>query len=282
MVLNHTEPAVEDAIVQVMQHWLDRGADAWRLDAAYAVSTAFWARVLPRVRHTHPQTWFEAEVIHGDYTAFVRDSTADTVTQYELWKAIWSSINDRNFYELDWALRRHSEMLRAFAPATFIGNHDVTRIASQVADPGHLPHAIVLLTTLGGTPGIYAGDEYAMQGIKEQRVGGDDAIRPEFPVDGPGSLPISDTAVYGLYQRLVGLRRRDARLHLATSESIRLANDQYVIQLADGAGNTLLVALNLADRPLEVPDANQVVDADPITSQAPDVIAPHGWGILAT
>ena len=29
---------------------LRRGADGWRLDAAYAVPDQFWAKVLPRVR----------------------------------------------------------------------------------------------------------------------------------------------------------------------------------------------------------------------------------------
>lgn len=69
-------------------------------------------------------------------------------------------------------------MLASFPPATFIGNHDVTRIATQITDPHHLPHAVVLLTMLGGTPTIYSGDEYALHGIKEHRTGGDDAIRP--------------------------------------------------------------------------------------------------------
>ena len=81
-----------------MSHWLDRGADGWRLDAAYAVPETFWAQVLPRVRRVHPQAWFLAEVIHGDYGAFAAASGVDSVTQYELWKAIWSSINYTNFH----------------------------------------------------------------------------------------------------------------------------------------------------------------------------------------
>lgn len=88
LVLDHENPEVQEHVMSVMRYWLDRGADAWRLDAAYAVSTAFWTTVLPQVRARHPDCWFEAEVLHGDYAAFVRDSTADTVTQYELWKAI--------------------------------------------------------------------------------------------------------------------------------------------------------------------------------------------------
>ena len=37
VALNHAEPAVQDYAARVLSHWLDRGADGWRLDAAYAV-----------------------------------------------------------------------------------------------------------------------------------------------------------------------------------------------------------------------------------------------------
>ena len=180
ITLNHGNPAVADYVVDVMGHWLGRGADGWRLDAAYAVPEAFWANVLPRVRRQHPQAWFVAEVIHGDYAGFVAGSGVDSVTQYELWKAVWSSLNDGNFHELDWALQRHNDFLSRFSPQTFVGNHDVTRIASRLDRSEHLAHALVLLFTTGGVPTIYAGDELGYRGVKEDRIGGDDAVRPEF------------------------------------------------------------------------------------------------------
>ena len=43
VALDHASPATEDLVVQVMTHWLERGVDGWRLDAAYAVPPAFWA-----------------------------------------------------------------------------------------------------------------------------------------------------------------------------------------------------------------------------------------------
>ena len=135
-----------------MTHWLRRGADGWRLDAAYAVPDRFWAQVLPRVREEFGDAWFVGEVIHGDYSAHVREAGVDSVTQYELWKAIWSSLNDGNFHELDWALQRHNDFLDVFVPMTFIGNHDVTRIASKLENTRHLEHALVILLTIGGTP----------------------------------------------------------------------------------------------------------------------------------
>jgi cyclomaltodextrinase len=51
--LDHANPAVADHVVEVMCHWLDRGAAGWRLDAAYAVPSAFWATVLPRALESH-------------------------------------------------------------------------------------------------------------------------------------------------------------------------------------------------------------------------------------
>ena len=100
----------------------------------------------------------------------VEAATFDSATQYELWKAIWSSLNDGNFFELDWALQRHNGFLASFAPLTFIGNHDVTRIASRLERPEHVAHALVILLTVGGVPSVYAGDEFGFRGVKEERL----------------------------------------------------------------------------------------------------------------
>ena len=288
IALDHDNPDVVAYTVDVMRHWLRRGADGWRLDAAYAVPDRFWAQVLPRVREEFPDAWFVGEVIHGDYSARVRQSGFDSVTQYELWKAIWSSINDGNFHELDWALVRHNEFLDDFVPMTFVGNHDVTRIASQLENTRHLEHALVILFTTGGTPSVYAGDESAYRGIKEERFGGDDAVRPEFTAPLMG-VDEQGHDVFRLHQYLIGLRRRHPWLHAARTSPRSLTNTQYVYETRSDS-DALLVALNVDDAPLSVSLAElgfgqgQVVAGSgaPAQSVVGDAeIPPHGWLIIA-
>ena len=136
LTLDHSKPAVVDFVADIMLHWLRKGIAGWRLDVAYAVPPRFWAETIGRVRGEFPNALFLGEVIHGDYAQIVADGRLDTVTQYELWKAIWSSIKDVNFWELAWALDRQAELCRDFVPQTFVGNHDVTRIASQIGETG--------------------------------------------------------------------------------------------------------------------------------------------------
>ena len=297
VTFDHRSPAVIDYTVDVMTHWLGRGADGWRLDAAYAVPEEFWAQVLPRVRQAHPECWFVAEVIHGDYSTFAAGSGVDSVTQYELWKAIWSSLNDGNFHELDWALQRHNGFLDTFTPLTFVGNHDVTRIASKVHRPEHVGHALVLLFTVGGIPSVYAGDELGYRALKEERAGGDDAVRPEFTTP-PADLDGDAGDTLALHSYLIGLRRRHPWLYEARTEALHLDNRGYIYavhavhaaQENRRGDDTLLVALNIGDAPLALPvedltgrPAELIAGsgAPPREVVSRTVVAPHGWLILA-
>lgn len=141
--LDHGGAEVRSYVADVMRYWLDQGATGWRLDAAYSVDSEFWREVLHQVRTTHPHAFIFDEVIHGDYAQIIADTSMDSVTQYELWKAIWSSLKDENFFELDWCIKRHNVStglaLPSISPRNTKADHRGRRNAQEHRIRQHQP-----------------------------------------------------------------------------------------------------------------------------------------------
>ncbi|MDR2931272.1 MAG: alpha-amylase [Propionibacteriaceae bacterium] len=256
--LDHSHAEVETYVVETMSQWLDHGADGWRLDAAYRVPMSFWSTVLARVRARHPQMMTMAEIIHGDYANLAAAGGFDSITQYELWKAIWSSVNDRNPHELAWTLARHDANHGRQLPWLFVGNHDVTRIASQVSLAGARV-ACAIIMTVAGTPSVYYGDEWGWTGIKEDRVGGDDAIRPALPAT-PEPPTGEAAATLRWTQLAIRLRRTHCWLATAKTTVVDCTHERVVWRSEDEQTRWIQTELQFRDDPsLTVTDADGVV-----------------------
>ena len=188
-------------------------------------------------------------------------------------------------------LRRNAELLRSFVPWTFIGNHDTTRIASQLSDERRAPHAVALLMTLPGTPAIYYGDEDGLRAVKEERLGGDDAIRPELPAS-PEDRPAGP--VRALHQALIGARRRLPWLHDAEVEALHLDNTVLSLRMrprrpegedAEDPEAVLVLSLEESEVWLPVAGRSHVLasthDAPPPRPERDGVVLPPlGWAVL--
>ena len=275
--LNHANPNVLDWAVDVAKFWIERGVDGFRLDAAYAIPSSFLAAFADRTRAIRPDLFLVGEVIHGDYSRTAKEGHLASITQYELWKAIWSSLNDGNFFELAHALKRHADYCQQFIPWNFVGNHDVTRIATQLTDRRHLGHALAVLFTLPGIPAIYAGDEQGAQGTKYHRAGGDADIRRPPPMR-PNELSGRHLDIWQLHRELIAVRR--ARPWLATGSLSVLHVDKRTITLEVRANaGRLVTVLNTEDKTVtcKVP-----ADFTPVAGHASAELPPHSWGVWAT
>ena len=133
-------------------------------------------------------------------------------------------------------------------------------------------------------PSIYYGDEQAFRGVKEQRAGGDDEVRPAFPAT-PAELSPDGWPVYRLHQDLIGLRRRHPWLDRARTSVQHLTNEAFAFQaVADDAG--ILVLLNVGDTsfrfPVDVAGFAVAETPDPGTRPADPALVPgHSWVILS-
>jgi glycosidase len=191
----------------------------------------------------------------------------------------------------------------------------VTRLASRLADERHLGHALAVLFTVGGVPSVYYGDEQAFRGVKEDRVGGDDEIRPAFPAR-PDDLAPYGLPTYRLHQRLIALRRRHPWLVRARTTSEHLTNLTVALTSTagnDGAGNgeagndetgngeaghnkagngggesrgpRIVTLLNVGDEPYRFPVETEglTIEETSATSHPgdPALVPAHGWTVLS-
>ena len=150
-----------------------------------------------------------------------------------------------------------------------------------------MTHALVLLFTTGGVPTIYAGDELGSHGVKEERAGGDDAVRPEFGPP-PAQPDAAGRETLNLHQYLIGLRRRNPWLHEAKTTALQLDNRTYAYETRNG-DDALIVALNIDDSPMRLPVASLIggpaqlvggTAAPPEEIVSDVVVPPQGWLVL--
>ena len=101
----------------------------------------------------HPDAWFVGEVIHGDYAGDRGRSRASTRSpSTNCGRRSGAASTTATSTSWTGPCSGTTSSSTPSCRMTFVGNHDVTRIASQLDEPRHLAHALVLLLTIGGVP----------------------------------------------------------------------------------------------------------------------------------
>jgi cyclomaltodextrinase len=168
--LNLKNPDVVHHLFEAAAAWIrDYHLDGLRLDAADHLDLEFMQNLASQCRSLKPDFWLVGEMVGGDYNRCLVKANLDSVTNYECYKSLYSSHRDRNFFEIGFTLRRQSGEYGLYRSAnlyTFVDNHDVTRLASNLIDQVHLYPVYCLLFTMPGVPSIYYGSEFGLTGIK--------------------------------------------------------------------------------------------------------------------
>ena len=237
--LNLRNEEVVQHIFSCIGQWVEEfDIDGLRLDVAYCLDHDFLRRLRSYCDSLKPDFFLVGETLHGDYKQWMNDQMLHSVTNYECYKGLYSSFNSMNMFEIN-----HS-LLRQFGPEnwtlykgkhlfSFVDNHDVTRVASILNNPEHLPLIYALAFGMPGIPCVYYGSEWGAKARKEE---GDSALRACFEEPEWNELT-------AFIRRLAEAKKASAALNYGDFRSVLLTNHQCIFERKT-EGERVLVAIN--------------------------------------
>lgn len=243
--LNQHNDAVRDYISDVVRFWVSEfDIDGIRLDAADVMDFGYMQAIRRTADSVKRDFWLMGEVIHGDYSRWVNDSTLHSVTNYMLHKALYSAHNDHNYFEVAHTLKyvqgQVGDLNKLY---NFVDNHDVERITTRLKNKAHFTPVHILLYTLPGVPSLYYGSEFGIEGRKESWS--DDSLRPALRLsDYAGAVETNQRTA--LIASLGKLRRSVPALCRGGFRELHLQTGVYAYA-RELDGQTVLVAVNNTD-----------------------------------
>lgn len=217
--------------------------DGLRLDVAYCLNDDFCRRLRNYCDGLKEDFFLVGEVLHGEYGKMLEAKQFHSLTNYQCYKGLYSAFNSYNMFEIvhsllrlfgpeDWTVARGSHLL------SFCDNHDVTRIASILNNPEHIPLVYAMCFGMPGIPIVYYGSEWGAPGRKED---GDPALRTAF--DKPVWNDLTEKI-----SRMAEAKKISTALNYGDFRSILLTNRQCIFQRCT-QDERVLVAINMDENP---------------------------------
>ena len=264
--LNLRNDAVKNHIMECVEGWIrEFDIDGLRLDVAYCLDHDFVRHLRWFCDQKKADFFLVGEMLHGDYNQMVNDSMLHSATNYECYKGLYSSFNSMNMFEIN-----HS-LLRQFGPEnwtlykgkhllSFVDNHDVSRIASNLTNEKHLPLIYALMFGMPGIPCVYYGSEW---GAKADKSEGDPALRACF--DKPEYNELTEWI-----HKLSEAKKHSKALNYGDFRSVVLTNKQCIFERKCD-DERVLVAINADSESYTAHfDAGCGMAVDMITGKAHD------------
>lgn len=286
--LNFDNPKVREELIKIGQYWLEQGLDGFRIDAAKHIYGDFsttvdsqeiqdknkqwWQEFRRGLNEVKPDAYLVGEV--WDTVAIVApyfDNAFDSAFNFDLSNILISAAGNESNPDLAFQLKRIYAFYAAasnnkFIDATFLSNHDINRVMSQVGgNKDRARMAASLLLTLPGNPFIYYGEELGVEGMKP-----DERIREPMPwyadpAGGPGQTqwiePMyvkggevsveaqsnDESSMLSHYRNLIKWRTEIPALRNGGIDEFKPYNNEVAMYLRVTNEDRVLVAHNLTD-----------------------------------
>ena len=277
---NTETEAVREFLWNVGTHWIERGADGWRLDVPNEIQAeGFWDEFRSRVRAVNPEAYITGEIWYEAGQWVGPEGPFDGVMNYQLTNAIISyaignrinhdAIVDNNDYDVSREINagefadRIDHLNDIYGPEqrtailNLLDSHDTGRLMSMAdGDPELVVLSVSLLLTLPGAPCLYYGTEVGLEG------GPDPDSRRGFPWDATDEMPDLTEAIKGL----IALRHKYPALRSPDFERIGPApgpdyGRSYIYARGTGV-ERIVIAINHADEPDEIPITAKALSAE--------------------
>ncbi len=289
VTLNLKNPEVVDYLFKAITMWVeDFNIDGLRLDVADVLDFDFMGQLSTFAKSIKDDFWLMGEVIHGDYNNWVNPGMLHSTTNYECYKGLHSSMNDKNLFEVAHSLKRlfnkESGLYKNMSLYNFVDNHDVERVSSVLENPAHLYPLHILLFSIPGVPSIYYGSEWGIQGKKQNH--NDDNLRPELNLSQMCLEENSDLLMS--IKRLSSLWHKSEALKHGSYQEVLVQSEQLIF-IREYQGEKVVVIVNTSseatsmhcDLPqdfqngIDLLNSNEKVD---VASGQLNIEIPANWG----
>ena len=250
--LELTHPDVRRYLLEVVGQWMDDfEIDGLRLDTADVLHPDFIRELNGYTKSRREDFWLMGEFMNCANCQMIGPGLLDSITNYECWKGLYSSINTRNLFEISYGINRQTNpewgMYRGKFLYNFLDNHDQTRIADQVNDIRALPVLYTVLLTMPGIPSIYYGSEWGMTGRKGQGADADLPLRKPLSFE---DMAKGDQALMQHIADLTRLRAQSPALQYGGYKNVLERNMQWTFA-RELNGEVKIIAVNIDEHPFD-------------------------------
>ncbi len=242
--LNLWNNDVVEYLLSAVKMWIDEwDIDGIRFDAADCLRDEFIKRIHSFTRSLKPDFWLMGEIIHGNYARWANPEMFDCVTNYQCYKGIYSSHNDRNYFEIAHSIEYQKGQYGDIYMYNFLDNHDVARLASVLKNPEHAECCYTMMYMMYGVPSVYYGSEFGIKGQKGQGEDADLPLRPCIELD---NIHDRNEHLMKHISALGAIRRSIEAVQTGSYEKIDLKNQTFLFKRQKD-GDIVYVALNISD-----------------------------------